>query len=164
MMDRHHDHGHHHRGRRGWGRGGGPRARRGDVKYLILGVLDKGPRHGYDIISALEQDSEGKYCPSPGSVYPTLQLLEDGGYATSEMVDGKRVFTITEAGRTLLKGRAPEGESDRAEEDDIRDVFFKLAEAVKQAAIVAGPAERGKLREILIGTRREVYKLLAEAD
>ena len=169
-MGRHHDHGHHAhdhgfgRGRRWWGQGEGPRARRGDVKYFILEVLEKGPRHGYDIISALEQKSGGRYRPSPGSVYPTLQLLEDGGYATSETVDGKRVYTITDAGRALLKGKVPEVEPDRVEEDDLRSVFFKLAEAVRQAANVAGPADQEKLREILTKARREVYKLLADAD
>jgi DNA-binding PadR family transcriptional regulator len=136
------------------------------VKYFILKVLEDGPRHGYDIISALEEKSSGRYRPSPGSVYPTLQLLEEGGYATSEMVDGKRVYTITDAGRALLKGRAPEVEPgrERFEEDDLRSAFFKLAEAVKQAYHVAGPDERGKLREILTDARREVYKLLADAD
>jgi DNA-binding PadR family transcriptional regulator len=133
------------------------------VKYFILEVLEEGPRHGYDIISELEQRSGGRYRPSPGSVYPTLQLLEDGAYATSEMVDGKRVYTITDAGRALLKGKAPEVEPDRVEEDDLRSAFFKLAEAVRQAANLA-PAEQGKLREILTGARREVYKLLADAD
>src|SRR5262249_43187963 len=61
---------------RGWGRGEGPRARRGDVKYFILEVLAQGPRHGYDVIAALEEKTGGRYRPSPGSVYPTLQLLE----------------------------------------------------------------------------------------
>jgi DNA-binding PadR family transcriptional regulator len=165
-MGRHHGHhGHGYgRGRRGWGHGDGPRARRGDVKYFILEVLAQGPRHGYDVISALEEKTGGRYRPSPGSVYPTLQLLEDGGYATSETVDGKRVYTITDAGRKLLEERAPEAEGDVGEGDDLRSVFFKLAEAVRQAACVAGPAEQVKLREILTGARREVYKVLAEAD
>jgi DNA-binding PadR family transcriptional regulator len=171
-MGRRHEHGpheHHHghghgRGWMGWGRGEGPRARRGDVKYFILEVLQEGPRHGYDIISALEQKSGGRYRPSPGSVYPTLQLLEDGGFATSETVDGKRVYTITEAGTALLKGKAPEVEVEGGEEDDLRSAFFKLAEATRQAANVAGPAEQAKLKEILVGARREIYKVLADAD
>jgi DNA-binding PadR family transcriptional regulator len=169
-MGRHHDHGPHEhrhgfgRGRRGWEHGEGPRARRGDVKFFILEVLEAGPRHGYDIISALEEKSGGRYRPSPGSIYPTLQLLEDGGFATSETVDGKRVYTITDAGRSLLKGKPPEAEPARAEEDDLRSAFFKLAEAMKQAANVAGPAEQAKLKEILVGARREVYKVLADAD
>jgi DNA-binding PadR family transcriptional regulator len=134
------------------------------VKYFILEILAEGPRHGYDIISALEQKSGGRYRPSPGSVYPTLQLLEEGGYATSAMIDGKRVYTITDAGRTLLQGRAPEAEREGVEEDDLRAAFVKLAEAVKQAASVAGADEQEKLREILTKARREVYKLLADAD
>jgi DNA-binding PadR family transcriptional regulator len=165
-MGRHHEHGRHGFGRgwRGWGHGEGPRARRGDVKYFILEVLEKGPRHGYDIISALEEQTGGRYRPSPGSVYPTLQLLEDGGYATSETIDGKRVYTITDAGRNLLKDKAPEAEPARAEEDDLRSAFFKLTEAVRQAADVAGATEQVKLREILTGARREIYKVLADAD
>jgi DNA-binding PadR family transcriptional regulator len=134
------------------------------VKYFILEILAEGPRHGYDIISALEQKSGGRYRPSPGSVYPTLQLLEDGGYATSETVDGKRVYTITDAGRALLRDKAPEVEPDHVEEDDLRSTFFKLAEAVRQAANVTGSAEQEKLREILTKARREIYKLLADAD
>src|SRR5262245_23199000 len=84
----------------GWGR-----ARRGDVKFFILDVRSAGPRHGYDIIAALEQKSGGRYRPSPGSVYPTLQLLEDGGFVTSAAKDGKRVYSITDAGRELLQNK-----------------------------------------------------------
>src|ERR1700761_1728130 len=95
------------------------RARRGDLKFLILAVLADGPRHGYDIITALESKSNGRYRPSPGSVYPTLTLLEDAGYITGEAVDGKRVFTITERGRELLAQKPAdatvEGEEDGAD-------------------------------------------------
>ncbi len=82
--------------------GGGNRARRGDIKFWILAVLAEGPRHGYDIITALEEKSNGRYRPSPGSVYPTLTLLEEGGYITGDANEGKRIFTITDAGRELL--------------------------------------------------------------
>jgi DNA-binding PadR family transcriptional regulator len=131
------------------------------VKYFILEILAEGPRHGYDIIAALEQKTGGRYRPSPGSVYPTLQLLEDGGFATSETVDGKRVYTITDAGRALLRDKGPAAEPDRDEADDLRAAFVKLAEAVRQAA---GVADRDKLRKVLTEARREVYKLLADAD
>ena len=70
----------------------------------------------------------------------------------------------SDTGRALLKGKPPEAEPDRSEEDDLRSAFFKLAEAMKQAANVAGPAEQAKLKEILVGARREVYKVLADAD
>lgn len=166
--------GHHHGGMRGhrpfgrggpgWERGCGPRARRGDVKFFILEILAEGPRHGYDIIAALEQKSGGRYRPSPGSVYPTLQLLEDGGFATAESVSGKRVYTITDAGRALLKDRPAESSIGADESTHIWVSFNKLAEAVRQAAIVGDPSAHEKLREILNGARREVYKLLAEDD
>ena len=94
---------------------GGGRARRGDIKFLILEVLADGPRHGYDIITELENKSNGRYRPSAGSVYPTLTMLEEGGYITGSAADGKRVFTITDAGRELLTqkpgGATPDADS-----------------------------------------------------
>jgi DNA-binding PadR family transcriptional regulator len=99
-------------GGRGFGRGFGPpfggrRFGRGDLKYVILDLLqEQGPRHGYDIIRALEDRFHGFYSPSPGSVYPTLQLLEDQGFVTSSQQDGKRVYVITDEGRAFLKERA----------------------------------------------------------
>lgn len=85
---------------------GGPRFGRGDLKFVILDLLQERPRHGYDVIRALEDRFHGFYSPSPGSVYPTLQLLEDQGYVTSSEQDGKRVYAITDAGRRLLSERA----------------------------------------------------------
>jgi DNA-binding PadR family transcriptional regulator len=104
-------------GRGGFNWGFGPAGRRrfgrGDLKYVILDLLQDGPRHGYDIIRALEERSHGFYTPSAGSVYPTLQLLEDQSYVSSSEQDGKRVYTITDAGRAFLKERA-------ATVDDVR--------------------------------------------
>lgn len=88
------------------GPGGGRRFGRGDLKYVILDLLKEQPRHGYDIIRALEERFHGFYSPSPGSVYPTLQLLEDQGFVTGQEQDGKRVYTITDAGRGFLTERA----------------------------------------------------------
>jgi DNA-binding PadR family transcriptional regulator len=78
---------------------------KGDLKYVILDLLKDKPSHGYEIIHALEERSHGFYSPSAGSVYPTLQLLEDMGYVTSTEQDGKRVYTITDEGRGFLKER-----------------------------------------------------------
>jgi DNA-binding PadR family transcriptional regulator len=75
---------------------------RGDLKYVILELLKDQPRHGYDIIRALEERSRGMYRPSPGSVYPTLQMLEDLGYVTASQQDGKKVYAITDEGRRYL--------------------------------------------------------------
>jgi DNA-binding PadR family transcriptional regulator len=96
-------------GRGPFGGPGGPGGRRfgrGDLKYVILDLLKDQPRHGYDIIRALEDRFHGFYSPSPGSIYPTLQLLEDQGYVSGREQEGKRVYTITDAGRAFLTERA----------------------------------------------------------
>jgi DNA-binding PadR family transcriptional regulator len=76
--------------------------RRGDLKYVILHLVKDEPRHGYDIIRALEEYSHGMYTPSPGVVYPTLQLLEEMGHITGEQQDGKKVYSITQDGLDFL--------------------------------------------------------------
>ena len=87
-------------------RGGGLRFGRifrdGDLRLVVLSLLNEGPRHGYDVIKALEERSGGFYSPSPGVVYPTLTFLEEAGYATAASEGAKRVFTITDAGRAYL--------------------------------------------------------------
>src|SRR5918997_4520615 len=108
------------------------RMRRGDIKFHLLEILKETPRHGYEIISELEKQSGG-YRPSPGSVYPTLQMLEEGGYLTSEQIEGKKVYTITEAGRKLLKERGPghfEAHPKMARAFEIRKSLMKLGAAV----------------------------------
>src|SRR5580765_9075444 len=95
-----------HRGREGaWG---GPRMRRGQIRTALLAVLAEGPGHGYDVMQKLEDKTGGAWRPSPGSVYPTLQLLEDEGLVRSTERDGKRVFEITEAGRAEATSRLEE--------------------------------------------------------
>jgi DNA-binding PadR family transcriptional regulator len=93
---------------RGFGGGGNMfRAGRmladGDLRLIALSLIEDGPRHGYDIIKALEELSSGIYSPSPGVVYPTLTFLEEAGHATSAMDGNKKVFSITEAGRAHLE-------------------------------------------------------------
>lgn len=75
---------------------------RGDLKYVILRLLRNKPMHGYEVMRALEEESGGWYRASPGSVYPTLQMLEDQGYVVAKEQDGKKVYTITDAGREYL--------------------------------------------------------------
>jgi DNA-binding PadR family transcriptional regulator len=109
-------------GHRGWGFdpdfmgwfGGGRRGRggpfrggrmfeQGDLKYVILQLLDEKPRHGYEIIKALEERFGGMYSPSAGTVYPTLTLLEDLGYASVAVEEGgKKIYSITDEGRAYL--------------------------------------------------------------
>ena len=75
---------------------------KGDLKYIILDLLKERPRHGYDIIIELEEKSHGLYKPSPGVIYPTLQLLEEMGYTNSTIQEGKRVYSITDEGDEFL--------------------------------------------------------------
>jgi DNA-binding PadR family transcriptional regulator len=89
-------------------RGWGPERmfHKGDFKYLILDLLKDKPRHGYEIIRELESRSHGFYSPSPGTVYPTLQYLEDMGYVTGIEQDGKKIYTVTEEGLKFLDAQA----------------------------------------------------------
>src|SRR3990172_12624371 len=97
-----------------WWMGGKGRRRHqwfeaGDMKYVILKVLRDKPMHGYEVMKALEEQTHGCYRPSPGSVYPTLQWLEDEGLVKSEELEGKKVYGITDQGRGSRGGIAPPG-------------------------------------------------------
>lgn len=81
----------------------GPRFGRGDIKFVILDLLKNKPMHGYEIIQELEKKFHGFYSPSPGTVYPTLQLLEDEDFIASEQRNGKKVYNITKQGNTYLE-------------------------------------------------------------
>lgn len=147
------------------------RMRRGDVKYALLSALLKRPMHGYDIMQELEEASGGRYRPSPGSVYPTLQMLEDGGFVTSQILDGKRVYEITDAGRKLLgerprddaEGERP-GDDWRADWDEMRNTARKFGEAVRQGFTTFDPQTREKIRKVIDNASREIYTILASAD
>ncbi len=151
----------------GWKAGGwSPRTRRGDVKYLVLELLAEGPRHGYDIITGIEEKRGVR--PSAGSVYPTLQLLEDGGFVTSDQVEGKRIYTITDAGRTLLANRAADPEDDDADEapnvrHKLRESVMKFVAAVWNARHTDDPTLE-KVREIVDKARKDVYTILASDE
>jgi DNA-binding PadR family transcriptional regulator len=111
MRHHHHGHeGHEGHGRHGWGRHGrgeGGRPRRlfdhGDLRLVILAMLGQAPRHGYELIKALEDMTGGAYSPSPGVIYPTLTLLEEQGLATAEADGAKKLYSITDAGRAALQ-------------------------------------------------------------
>ena len=82
------------------------RFERGELKYLFLDLLAERPRHGYDLIRAIEERSGGAYGASPGAVYPTLQLLEDLGLVEATHADGRKTYTVTDAGRAYLAEHA----------------------------------------------------------
>ncbi len=85
-----------------------PRAERGGVRYLVLDALAERPRHGYEVISVIEERSRGGYRPSPGVIYPTLQLLDELQHARGVELEGRRVFEITDAGRVDLHAHREE--------------------------------------------------------
>lgn len=95
----------------------GPRAERGGVKYLVLDACADAPRHGYEIMQVIEERSKGAYRPSPGVVYPTLQLLDEMGFLRSSEKDGRKVYEITDEGRRELEANR-ETVSDFYEQQD----------------------------------------------
>jgi len=104
-----------------WGRRGrgGRMFEQGDLKLVILQLLEDKPRHGYEIIKELEERSGGRYAPSPGTVYPTLTMLEEMGYASGAAEPGgKKVYTITDEGRKYLAENRT----------TVDDVFERLSE------------------------------------
>jgi DNA-binding PadR family transcriptional regulator len=150
--------------------GGGRRARRGDIRTALLSLLADKPMHGYDLIRELEQRSGGAWRPSPGSIYPTLQLLEDEGLVTGQEQDGKRVYTITDAGRVELEERRERGGDHDPWEfgplgeglGQLRDAGFQLAAAAMQVARTGSEPQRKQAAEILADARKKLYALLAE--
>jgi DNA-binding PadR family transcriptional regulator len=90
----------------GWFRGG-HRMGRGDMSPIVLYVLLEKPMHGYEIIRKLEEQCHGFWRPSPGSIYPTLTLLEEQDLVTSHEEDGKKVYTLTEEGRRAARSKNP---------------------------------------------------------
>src|ERR1700736_2301442 len=92
----------------GWGRGPrgrGRKARRGDIRTAALLLLAEEPRNGYQIMQEIEERSDGVWRPSPGSMYPALQQLEDEGLIRSEEHDGRKLFALTEAGEAFVQER-----------------------------------------------------------
>ncbi len=153
----------------GWRRGG--RRDRGDVRTAVLALLAEAPLHGYQIMQEIAERSGGTWRPSPGSVYPTLQQLEDEGLVRTEQAEGRRVMHLTDAGRRYVEERAEElaavwdsvaGPS--ADLVELRELGRQLAAAVMQAAATGNDRQREELKSILAETRRRIYRLLAEDE
>ncbi|MGW2212671.1 PadR family transcriptional regulator [Streptomyces sp. NPDC001781] len=155
----------------GGGRGrGGPRgrARRGDVRASILALLKDRPMHGYEMIQEIAGRSGGAWKPSPGSVYPTLQLLEDEGLIASESEGGKKLFALTGAGRTAAEEGpdAPWEEASRGVDwealSEIRQAGSGLMEAFGQVWKTGTKEQRDKALAVLNDARRKLYLILAD--
>jgi DNA-binding PadR family transcriptional regulator len=154
------------KGGRGYGRGR-HRVRRGDVRSAILALLDDRPMHGYEMITELEERTGGRWRPSAGSIYPTLQLLEDEGLVTAEEVEGRKVYSLTESGQKAVPERTEGGRPwEQGDEDsprfEARKELFKLMGAAKQLGRADNEEQLTKAAEILKDARRKLYGLLAE--
>jgi DNA-binding PadR family transcriptional regulator len=152
-------------GREGWGRGG--MIRRGEIRPLILAVLSVKPMHGYEVIQALEAQSGGRWRPSAGSVYPTLQLLADEGLVTSAEVDGRRTYTLTDAGRAAAAANPaprPWDDTSSGGEPDLQELFIQFAGAVMQVQRMGSAHARAETTRLLTDARRQVYRLLADDE
>ena len=164
-------------GARGRGRrfDGGPpgrrgRMQRGDIRTGVLAILAEEPGHGYEVMQRLEAKSEGAWRPSPGSVYPMLQLLEDEGLVRSNERDGKRVFEVTDAGRAEAATRIEEAGGapwDLARRGghghgQLREAMMTLGLAVRQVALAGKPDQVERATAIVTTARKQLYALLAE--
>lgn len=151
---------------------GGPRgrARRGDVRASILALLKDRPMHGYEMIQEIAERSGGAWKPSPGSVYPTLQLLEDEGLIASESEGGKKLFSLTEAGREAAEAgpEAPWEEASRGVDwealGEIRQAGFGLMEAFGQVWKTGTKEQREKALTVINDARKRLYLILADED
>jgi DNA-binding PadR family transcriptional regulator len=157
-------HGHGHGGFRGRGRGG----RRPNLRAAVLALLAERPMHGYEMITELENRTAGVWRPSPGSVYPTLQLLEDEGLIVSEESGGRKRFTLTEAGRAEAEstGEPPPWEhvGDETMENwhDLKDASFGVMNALRQIMMGGSDEQRRRAVEVMVEAKRKLYAVLAE--
>ncbi len=158
-----------------WGggpRGRGRKARRGDIRTAALLLLAEEPRNGYQIMQEVQERSEGVWRPSPGSVYPALQQLEDEGLIRSQELDGRKAYAITDAGRELVAERDQERPppwkqmsaqvSDDAHE--LGQIVREVASAFVQVMRTGSESQTARAREVLTATRRDLYRILADGD
>jgi DNA-binding PadR family transcriptional regulator len=150
--------------------GAAPKVKKGDVRAAALALLAEGPRNGYQIIQEIAERSHGIWRPSPGSVYPALQQLEDEGLIRANEDGGRRTYHLTDGGRAHVAehydGRAEPwavvAESVSEEMVDLRVLLGQVAMAMRQVAEAGTPAQHNAARKILADTRRALYRLLAE--
>lgn len=151
----------------------GPRVRRGDVRAAALALLAEGPRNGYQIIQEIGERSGGLWRPSPGSVYPALQQLEDEGLITATTGEGgRRAYELTVAGREYVAAHPDEvaapwdvvAQSVGGDALELRRLFGSVAMAAVQVVRVGSPAQVEQAQQILTEARRKLYQLLAADD
>jgi DNA-binding PadR family transcriptional regulator len=145
----------------------GTRVGRGDVRAAVLALLAEQPMHGYQIIHEIEERSGGSWKPSPGSVYPTLQLLADEGLIAAEESNGRKTYSLTDAGRAQLAASgasAPwsEPESESVDFGALPKAGLALAQAAAQVGRSGSPAQIRQAVTELEDVRRRLYAILAQ--
>lgn len=156
------------------GPGGRPRGRRrgnrrGDVRAAALLLLAEHPMHGYQLIQEISERSNSIWTPSPGSIYPVLQQLEDEGLVTFERVDGRKTATLTDEGTAYVEDKREElgtpweavTEHAGADHRQLRDSLHGLISAWKQIAQAGTPEQRKRASEVLDDARKAMYRILA---
>ena len=155
---------------------GAPKVRRGDVRSAILDVLAGGPMNGYQVIQQIAERSNGLWKPSPGSVYPTIQQLEDEGLVEGTSPEGRRLLQLTEAGRAHVADHAEElaqtwrpfdeAQADQSTEQssDLKPVIGQVMGAEWQEITTGTRQQQAEAAEILSETRRRLYTLLADGE
>ncbi|WP_336659488.1 PadR family transcriptional regulator [Leucobacter sp. USHLN153] len=158
--------------RSGFEKRAGSRMARGDVRAAVLALLAEEPMHGYQIIREIEQRSGGSWKPSAGSVYPTLQLLADEGLIRAEESQGRKTYSLTEAGRDAIaegEGKAPwaagggSGSESHSRRGALAQAGFELAQAAAQVGRSGSQEQVQAAVDTLDEARRELYRILAQA-
>jgi DNA-binding PadR family transcriptional regulator len=138
------------------------------VRNAVLALLLERPMHGYEMIQELETRTGGIWRPSPGSIYPTLQLLEDEGLIAAEEDGGRRRFALTDAGRPEAEQAAENapwrefGDDNVSQAQDYRDAIFGIMNALRQVGFSGTDEQRARALEVLVETKRKLYAILAE--
>lgn len=144
----------------------GPRVRRGDVRVALLRLLTEEPRNGYQMIEEIVRRSGGVWRPSPGSVYPALQQMEDEGLVRGEETGGSRLYRLTEEGRRQADERAePWADVVRSLPEDrheLRLLWGQLSEAFVHLTHVADDRQVAETKKLLRSTRQAMFRILAE--
>lgn len=145
-----------------------PKVRRGDVRAAILDMLAVEPMNGYQIIQQIAERSGGAWKPSPGSVYPTLQMLADEGLISATEAAGKKTYSLTDAGRAEVdaaEAKPAPWQSFAAQDtrtSDLPKSGMKLAQAAAQVGRGGSPEQVRRAVEVLDEARRKLYSILAE--
>ena len=182
-----HRHGGHHGGPFGPGFGGpfgggfgggrgpfgrGRKARRGDIRTAALLLLAEEPRNGYQIMQEVQERSDGVWRPSPGSVYPALQQLEDEGLICSQESDGRKLFVLTDEGRAYVQQRGEDKPAPWEQmSGDMSDLAMSLGKLMREVGFAFAQVMRTgsesqivEARTVLANARRELYRILADGD